>query len=142
MHYLSGSLNNFFSEELSSLQCNETTRAYIGSVFSKYKTTESDFSKESITLIYAKAKDNQDFLVFQNIADWIFFCHTLFPEHLSNASEEYYCIIGQLSYYSCYRIVRRQLKLYEELADNFIPLSISTRNIIRRHQNYIYASSI
>lgn len=125
-------LNKYFSTQLEKLKCDDDTRAYIISVLDKFKTASTNYSKDSITLLYADAKFNQDFYTFQNIGDWLFFCNTLFPEHLNNASLDYYYAVGQLSYYSCYRLINRQWKLYERMADEFIYLSNSTGKIIRK----------
>ena len=130
LHY---NLNTFFSNKLENLQCDDDTRAYIVSVLERFKTASTDYSKDSLTLLYAEAKFRQDFYTFQNIGDWLFFCNTLFPEHLNKASQEYYHTIGQLSYYSCYKLINCQWKLYERMADEFVYLSHSTRNIIREY---------
>lgn len=125
-------LNVFFVQELGALRCDDDTRAYITSVFSKFRHSTFDYSGESITLVYAEARSKQDFLTFQNIGDWLFFCNTMFPEYLKDASMDYYHSLGQLSYYSCYRLINRQWKLYEKMADEFVPLSQSARKIIRK----------
>ena len=123
------SLNYYFTKKLSGLSCDEITKSYIISIFSKYKTAHYDLSKDSITLQYSLAKSNNDFEKFQTIADWLFFANAIFPDVLKNASKDYYYSIGQLSYFSCYRIVR-QFKIYEFLADNFIVLSRKSGEII------------
>lgn len=133
MENLYQNLNSFFSIKLENLKCDDDTKAYIVSVLSKYKNSLGDYSKDSLTLLYAEAKFKQDFYTFQNIGDWLFFCNTLYPEHLSNASMDYYHSIGQLSYYSCYKLINKQWKLYEKMADEFTNLSTSTRNIIRKY---------
>lgn len=127
MDIICNNLNTYFSNVLQDLHCEEDTRAYIVSVFSKYKTANHDLSKDNITLTYAQAYFNQDFFVFQNLADWILFSKTLYPEHLAAASEDYYFNIGRLSYYSCYKLINKQWKCYEQLADCFIPLSEQIR---------------
>jgi len=132
MQNINQNLNAFFDQQLGALRCDDDTRAYITSIFNKFLDSTFDYSKESITLIYAEATYNQDFFTFQNIGDWIFFCNTLYPEHLKNASNNYYCSLGRSSYYSCYKLINRQWKLYENLADEFIPLSQSARKIIRK----------
>lgn len=124
-------LRDFFTTKMESLECDNDTRAYIISVLEGFKTATNDYSKESLTLLYADAKFKQDFYMFQSIGDWLFYCRSVFPEHLNKASQEYYCTIGQLSYYSCYKLLNRQWKLYEQLADRFVYLTHSTRNIIR-----------
>lgn len=125
-------LNNFFNEVFDDLECHPDTKAYIVSIFTKFKASNFDLSKDSVTLTYAQAKYNRDFFVFQNLGDWIFFTKAFAPQHLNHASEEYYQSIGRLSYYSCYQLINKQWKLFEELSDNFIQLEIDTRNILSK----------
>lgn len=124
------SLTSFFQKELSSLSAPEPVKAYIVSIFSKYKSSESDLSTESITLLFSKAKFDQDFEKFQNIGDYIFFLNSVFPEGLNSASKDYYYQLAQISYWNCYKKIRWHL--YEELSDRFVELSDNTRKIIRR----------
>lgn len=133
MQTLNYNLTEFFSIKLENLKCDYDTRAYIVSVLERFKTASTDYSKDSLTLLYADAKFRQDFNTFQNIGDWLFFCNTLFPEHLNKASRDYYHSMGRLSYYSCYKLINRQWKLYEKMADEFVYLSHSTRNIIHKY---------
>lgn len=115
-------INDFFSEVLKDLKCQEDTRAYIVSIYGKYRHTNFDLSKDSITLLFSQARLKQDFSTYQNIGDWIFFANTWAPKHLKFASKEYYDTIGRLSYYSCYKLINKEWKLFEELADDFINL--------------------
>lgn len=123
-------LTNFFNDTLSELNCNSDTRAYIVSIFSKYKFSDCDLSKDSLTLTFAQARDKQDFLTFQTLGDWIFFSKSFAPQHLHHASEEYYRNLGRMSYGSCYKLINRQWKLFEELSDNFIVLEEQTRALL------------
>lgn len=132
MEFQVKSINNFFNEVLSELQCRNETRAYIVSIFTKYKAADFDLSKDSVTLTFAQARDKQDFLTFQTLGDWIFFCKTFAPEHLQYASEEYYRSIGRLSYSSCYKLINRKWQLFEELSDNFINLENQTRKLLSK----------
>jgi|ERR1019366_3660092 hypothetical protein len=125
-------LRLFFTDELEELPCDANTKAYIITIFAKYKTTAFDLSKQSITLHYAEAKTKQDFAMFQTIADWLFFCSSIFPEHLNGASTDYYHTVGQLSYHSCYKLINKTWPVYECLADEFVPLTLSTRAIIQQ----------
>lgn len=115
-------INSFFDELLIDLRCQRDTKAYIVSIYGKYKTAEFDLSKDSVTLLFAQARNKQDFLTYQNLGDWIFFANTIAPNHLQNASKDYYDTVARLSYYSCYKLINRQWKLFEELADNFVIL--------------------
>lgn len=115
-------ITNFFEELLLDLECQRDTKAYIVSIYGKYKSAEFDLSKDSVTLLFAQAREKHDFLTYQNLGDWIFFANTLAPSHLKFASKDYYDTIARLSYYSCYKIINNQWRLFEELADNFLVL--------------------
>lgn|SRR5574337_163806 len=120
-------ISSFFDELLSDLQCQNDTKAYIVSIYGKYKTAEFDLSKDSITLLFAQARNKQDFLTYQNLGDWIFFANTIAPRHLQFASKDYYDTVARLSYYSCYKLINKQWKLFEELADDFLNLETQVR---------------
>jgi hypothetical protein len=113
-------LNSMFDKLSQELPCDQATKAYITGVFHKYKTTTFDLSKQNITLTYAQAHFQQDFETFQTIGDWLLFAESLFPESLNSASEDYFFNIGRLSYNSCYRLINKKWRLYEELSDQFI----------------------
>ena len=112
----------FFEELLKDLECQQDTKSYIVGIFNKFKSAELDFSKDSITALFAQARSNQDFLTYQNLGDWIFFANTIAPNHLQFASKDYYDTVARLSYYSCYRLINKQWKVFEELSDNFLQL--------------------
>jgi hypothetical protein len=130
MNGLYKNINSFFDELLIDLNCQRDTKAYITGIFKKYKTAEFDLSKDSITLLFAQARHKQDFLTYQNLGDWIFFANTIAPTHLKGASKDYYDTIARLSYYSCYKLINRQWKLFEELADNFIILEERVKKLL------------
>jgi len=122
MIHIQTNINNFFEELLADIDCQPTTRIYITSIYGKYRSAEFDLSKDSVTLRFAQARNKQDFLAYQNLGDWIFFINTIAPEHLKFASKDYYDTIARLSYYSCYKLINKQWKLFEELSDNLIML--------------------
>ncbi len=124
------SLDKFFTTVLEDLPCDPKTRAYIVSIFTKYKTSEFDMSDRSITMIFNEARMKHDFLTYQSLGDWLFFCRVEFPDHLCYASDDYYVSIGRLSYYACYRLINRQWQLFERLADEFEVLEEETRKRI------------
>lgn len=121
-------ITKFFEEILNDLECHQDTRAYIISIYGKYKNADFDLSKDSVTLLFSQARLKQDFLTYQNLGDWIFFANTIAPNHLKFASKEYYDTIARLSYYSCYKLINKQWKLFEELSDNFITLESQVKN--------------
>lgn len=116
---LEKNITNFFEDLLIDLECQRDTKAYIVSIYGKFRTADHDLSKDSVTLLFAQARNKHDFLTYQNLGDWIFFSNTMAPAHLHDASLDYYQTIARLSYYSCYKIINRQWKLFEELSDNF-----------------------
>lgn len=112
-------ITSFFDELLTDVRCQPDTLAYIVSIYGKYKSAQFDLSKDSVTLMFAQGRTKQDFLTYQNLGDWIFFANTMAPSSLRGASKEYYDTVARVSYYSCYRLIDRKWKLFEELADNF-----------------------
>lgn len=112
-------ITTFFDSLLDDIKCQRDTKAYIVNIYGKYKSAQFDLSKDSITLMYAQGRDKQDFLTYQNLGDWIFFANTMIPHFLNGASKNYYDTVARVSYYSCYKLINRQWKLFEELADNF-----------------------
>ena len=134
-------INGFFDELLTDLECQRDTKAYIISIYGKYKTTEFDLSKDSVTGLFAQARSKQDFLTYQNLGDWIFFANTIAPEHLKFASKDYYDTVARLSYYSCYKLINREWKLFEELADDFLVLEEQVKNRLPRLNTQISADT-
>jgi hypothetical protein len=124
------SLNAFFDTALAELSCDPKTRSYIVSIFVKYGKTSFDLPNESITMTFFHAKQNQDFATFQSLGDWMFFCRVEFPEHLVSASDDFYLTVGQMSYLSCYKLLKRQWLLYQEMSDRFIELENETRELL------------
>lgn len=131
MLYTFNNVNRFFTEQLELLNCQEKTRAYIVSILSKYKNSSFDYSNSSLTILYSEARLRNDFYTFQNLADWIFFCEVIFPEYLQNASKDYYHSLAQVSYYNCYKLINKQVDIYENLADEFSSLTIKTKLLIQ-----------
>lgn len=127
MELYHNNVTDFFQNLLNDLECQHDTRAYIVSIYGKYKSAEFDLSKDSITLQLAQARSKQDFSIFQNLADWIFFTNTMATNHLKFASKDYYDTVARISYYSCYKLINRQWKLFEELSDNFLLLETQVK---------------
>jgi hypothetical protein len=127
---LQQNLSSYFADELAELPCDDTTRAYVVSIFGKFPNGEFDYSKKSITVAYAEAREKSSFHLYQGLADWVFFCNSLFPEHLNRASIDYYYSVGRMSYYSCYRLMNREWKCFERMADELVDLSKAVRDII------------
>lgn len=114
--------------DLKDVNCLDETKAYIHSIYKKQMHATNDLSKESVTLYFIKAKESQNFNLFQNLADWLFFCETFFPEYLQDASKNYYHSIAQSSYYSCYKLINKKWKLFQEMSESFQEL-VSTLEV-------------
>ena len=123
----------FFEKIFEDLDCQPDTRAYIVSIYAKYKNSKHDLSKDSITLIFMQARIKHNFSSYQNLGDLIFFSNTIAPSHLKNASKDYYDTIGRLSYLSCYNLINRKWKLFEEISDNFIILENQVKNRLNKN---------
>jgi len=131
METIHNNITCFFEEKLSDLQCRQDTKAYIISIYGKYKSASFDLSKDSVTLLFAQARSKHDFSTYQNLGDWIFFINTLAPNHLKDASKEYYDAVAKSSYYSCYTIIDKQWRLFEELSDNFTILEAEVKKRLK-----------
>ncbi len=113
-------LSTHFSHKIDNLLVSkQTTKPYIVGTLSQCKMEHFDYSKESITLVFAKAKFQPNFEKFQKLADWLLITKSLFPEALHDASSDYYNAVAQSSYAACYRLMNKQWDVFEELADCF-----------------------
>lgn len=121
-------VTKFFEEILKDIECQRDTKAYIIGIYGKFKSADFDLSKDSVTSLFSQARNKQDFLIYRNLGDWIFFANTIAPTHLQFASKDYYDTVARLSYYSCYRLINKQWKLFEELADSFQKLEAQVKN--------------
>jgi hypothetical protein len=119
---MESSVVNYFESILKNLNCENDTKNYIIGVFSK----PIDLSQDSITKLFIKAREEQNFVLYQKIGDWIIFYNAL--NCLKHSFKDYYDDIGRLSYYSCYKLINKKWKLYQELADNLIQLESEIAN--------------
>lgn len=115
----SNNITKFFDELLNDVKCHRDTRAYITGIFSKYQKADCDLSQSSLTLLFCQARDTHNFSIYQNIGDYIFFVESIAPQYLQSASKDYYDSLARTSYYTCYRLINKQWKVYEEMADSF-----------------------
>jgi len=113
---------DFLDTSLKQLKCNQLTKSYIINVLNKYQKQHNDLSNDSITILYQKATEDNNFVLFQNIADWIFFIESIFPDFHKDY-KSYAQTIGQLSYYKCYKLINKQIYVYENMADEFKTLT-------------------
>jgi len=128
------SLDVWFDNALHGLRCDNDTRAYVAGVLAGFGTrADGDLSNESIVLMYNDARVNGDFSRFQRIGDWVLWVSTLYPKHVAE-NITLVETIGRLSYYSCHRILRREWKLYEELAEDLPRIARDARNELNAYR--------
>jgi hypothetical protein len=125
---LQKSSEQFFFEKINPTSYREETKAYIAKTLAS--PSDYDLSDEILTLEYAKAYESGNFDGFQKIGDWLLFAKIFAPEHLKNASENFYDALAQNSYYKCYRILHNKWLLFEELADMFPLITLYIRECI------------
>ena len=124
-------VQRLFSDLLNDIDCHEFTKSYLISILTKYKSAQLDYSKDSITLLFGNARDRRDFHLYQSLGDWLFFSSVCFPKHLKHADQSYYRDITRLSYYGCYELINRQVKIYQELADQLILLETEVKERLK-----------
>ena len=88
MNSFQKNITDFFGEMLSDLKCQDDTKAYIIGIYDKCKSPEFDLSKDSVGLLFLQARTKQDFSIYQNLGDWIWFASTISPSHLRFASKD------------------------------------------------------
>lgn len=117
---LAKELNVLFENKIKTLNTSfEETKAYIQGVYIEYVNKNNILSqKDSITLKYIEA--NQ-FVEFQELADWILFVRTTYPKSL-RSTPNYYDSIAKSSYYKCHMLMNKKWLVFEELSDRFSDL--------------------
>lgn len=110
--------------------------AYVTGVLAKSNPTIV-VPNRSVVLAFSAARQTGDFAQFQRLGDEVLFVGSVFPESIASHREVTESV-GSLSYYACYRIMRRQWLVYEELADQ-LPVVVRAvklkLNLQIRHRN-------
>jgi hypothetical protein len=119
-------INCDFFEKLHIKTERKETPAYIISTLKKYIHVKHDISDKSIVLMWFDANEKSDFSTYQDIGDWVFFSSIYLPQSIK-CSKDFYLSIGKSSYYKCYRLLKHQWPLYEEMADNLERLVEETK---------------
>jgi len=113
---MDGILIKYFKPVIDKLAYSSELNSYLLNLLVNASKLEN-FSNNSLTLKYIEAQANYNFNSYQALGDWILFCQVYAPAHLKGAEEKYYNALAQNSYYSCYVLLKKQWKLFEELAD-------------------------
>lgn len=124
-------LDDWFAKKLGAVKLEHDTCAYIVGVLSKFRSASEDLSKCSIVIEYSEARASGNFSSFQKIGDWVLWMSITNPEHIAPVSEVVETI-GMLSYNSCYRIVKYQWPVYEELAGDLPRIAREARGALLR----------
>lgn len=124
-------LDDWFAKKLGAVKLEHDTCAYIVGVLSKFRSASEDLSKCSIVIEYSEARASGNFSSFQKIGDWVLWMSITNPEHIAPVSEVVETI-GMLSYNSCYRIVKYQWPVYEELAGDLPRIAREARSALLR----------
>lgn len=117
-------LRNWLEQQISGLEYERHTKAYITSVLHRYVHAADDLSDKSVVLLYANA--GHDFDTYQMIGDWVLWVGTFHPSVL-DVHRSVYLTLGRMSYDKCYKLLHRQWVLYEELADQLPKIMVETR---------------
>lgn len=122
-------LEDWFGERLQGMEASDPVRAYVTAVFSSMKSAQDDMSRDSVVLAYSSARDKGDFAGFQRVGDWTLWVMTFAPE--SVCEKQLVVDLGRLSYYSCWRLMRKEWEVYEELADDLPDIFRRARRSLR-----------
>ena len=123
-------LGDWVSDLIGDLRCGRDTKAYVISVLAKDVGPDADMSKMSLVLAYEEARRTANFVVYQQIGDWVLWVSSVHPGAISE-NQEVVQTVGRLSYSAGNRMLRGSWPLYEELADN---LPVIAREINHRFQ--------
>lgn len=123
-------LDSWFAEVLQDVRCSADTRAYVTGVLASFKTTQQMLDPSaSIVVSFANARRSGEFSAFQRLGDnvlWLgAFCHQAIGDH------ELVETIGRSAYFSCYKILDRKWRCYEELADTLPSIIFDVRRRCR-----------
>ena len=109
--FVASSLINYFDQILD-INCERSTKAYIVKTLSK-PTKEY---QHSIALAFSQAQSTHRFESYQAIGDWILIRNSIIAP--KEEYQELHYVVGSICFYHCYKLLNREWKLYEELADN------------------------
>jgi len=107
-------LATWFDKRLDAVRCEHETRAYLAGLMTERAKSVQDAG--SITLAYASARNQGSFEQFQQLGDRVLWAGIFVADEFDEYNKLYENI-GRLCYYTCYRLLDRRWRLYEELAD-------------------------
>lgn len=123
---IEGSFSDWIASRLSRLNVRQDTNAYVVGVLDGMKHGENDLSGQSLVLAYYDAVFSHDFRQFQQIGDYILWGEIFVPQSFDE--HELVMTLGRRSYRECWRLLRGQWYLYDELAERFPEISHEVRS--------------
>ena len=116
-------LDVWFADAINGVKCSSEAKAYIVGVLAR-----PDVPSGSIILEYAKAR-HAGFHALQRLGDGVTWLAIAAPEHLG-AHENVAVGVARASYSTCYRLLSRRWKLYEELSEELPRLITDVRSVM------------
>lgn len=109
-------LDTWFAEVIRGVHCSADTRAYIAGVLTDFKSAEVMLNPTtSLVVSMAHARCSGDFAAFQRLGDHVLWLGSFCPESIGD--RELTETIGRSAYFTCYQLLDRRWRCYEELAD-------------------------
>lgn len=114
----------WFRERIEVIPHSPELKAYVVGVLKRFVVAPFDLPSNSVVIAYANAKFSGDFVKFQQLGDWILWQRSFMPtqDHVEIIER-----VGMESYQSCYVLLRKQWKVYQELSMH-LPEIASTIN--------------
>lgn len=110
----------WFVERLESLPQSPEVKAYAIGVLQRFVvSTVDDMSNQSLVMAFIDAQASGDFVKFQRLGDWTLWHMSCAPNIETAVVES----MGRMSYEACHRILKRQWRVYEELANDLPTLT-------------------
>lgn len=122
------SLVTYFGDRLEKLRVHEDTRSYILGVFNDMGRGIGDLSDESMVLRYYDAVLTGDFKKFQMIGDYVLWATAMVPQSIKE--HQLVMSLGQKSYQTCWRLMRGQWTLYNELGERLPEISAEIKVLL------------
>lgn len=121
-------LDKWFSNSLKDIGYDYVTKEYIINTLSKFK--DDQIILDSHVLTFYKSIETFDFANLQKLGDYTLWKYSIFSD-VQNKHSEVEIYIGQKSYYGCYIKLKKQIQLYELLADELPTISKNINNLLK-----------
>lgn len=126
------SLDTWFAERLSLIECSREAAAYVGGVLrtQAHPRSEDVLSDRSMVLAYRDASLAGDFAAFQRVGDWVLWAETFVPRSIDGLAA--FDRFGRLAYLRCHSLMHGKWQVYEELATDLPRIVAQARLLFER----------